>query len=418
MGKVHVHVILDGQYGSCGKGAYTAWLAQRDSTRPALALRTGGPNAGHSVRVSSPDGRRGVTALRHIPAAVVHPEPLLALPGAALIHTPTLLREIEELESYDISVRRRLRIDPLATVITHEHEKLEEDLRGKIGSTREGVGAAQCSKIARGAGYSPEVRLARDELALRPFMSDVPSLVHSTLDAARAGKTGGVHIEMTQGVGLGLHFGHYPFATSRDITPGQALSDCYISPSHPAVDVVVHMLARTYPIRVAGNSGPFGPPATLVGSASMNQAEDELSWDELSRRTRGYVERPEKTTVTRLPRRIAEWNGDLVLRSARLVRPQVGVLTFADYVWPGALHAALAVAGYAIGSVGYPTWRWPRAVLDELEALTARLWHDGAFSEYVRPFAAVGGDIQFVSWGFGAVVPTPAAFAGLAEGWL
>src|SRR5690625_6041880 len=66
-------IVLDGQYGSCGKGAYAQWLAAEE--KPALALRTGGPNAGHSVITP-----RGVVALRHIPAACVEcPETTLAL---------------------------------------------------------------------------------------------------------------------------------------------------------------------------------------------------------------------------------------------------------------------------------------------------------------------------------------------------
>ena len=408
-----VHIVLDAQYGSVGKGAYAAWLARSKATRPILAFRTGGPNAGHSIHVESRDGAtRKVIALRHIPAAAVQRDTLLALPGAALIHIPTLLDEIEQLEALGYQVRSRLTIDPLATVIEHDHEKAEQSMREAIGSTREGVGAAQASKIARGAGYAPPVVLARDRRELDPFIGDVRSLVHSTVLAGDRGLLQGksVHIEMTQGVGLGLHFGHYPFATSRDITPGQALSDCYLSPTNRAASYVVHLLARSYPIRVAGNSGPFGVPRPRFPvEHRTDNGEREITWDDLYERTGGYVDRAERTTVTKLERRIAEWDGEVVARSVQLTAPQVGVLMFADYVWSGLLAATLEHHGFSVEATRSVEWRWPTPVLQDLQLVTSKLWQSGAFDQYREPFLANGSDLGYVSWGFGAIVPTPVA---------
>lgn len=77
------------------------------------------------------------------------------------------------------------------------------------------------------------------------------------------------------------------------------------------------MVIRTYPIRVAGNSGPM---------------ENEISWDELSRRT--GMDLCERTTVTKKVRRVAEFDDGLFLNSCTLNAPTELALTFADYVDP------------------------------------------------------------------------------------
>src|SRR5690554_1113813 len=205
-----VEIILDAQYGSCGKGAFAQWLAGQHDHRPDLAIRTGGPNAGHSVILS--DGRR--FALRHVPAAAVSARhATLAIPAAGLINPDVLLREVAELDEAGFDVSSRLMIDPLATVIEHEHEALESagGLREKVGSTREGVGAAQAAKVMRHA------KTAADHGPLAPFLAPVFDEVWRHVeDSSR------IHIEMTQGIRLSLHYGHYPYATSRDISPAQA----------------------------------------------------------------------------------------------------------------------------------------------------------------------------------------------------
>jgi adenylosuccinate synthase len=79
---------------------------------------------------------------------------------------------------------------------------------------------------------------------------------------------------------------------------------------------------RTYPIRVAGNSGPM---------------YQELDWASLAERTDGYIQ-PERTTVTQKVRRIGEWDAGLAFRAmvanghpSLVLNP---VLTFVDYWFP------------------------------------------------------------------------------------
>lgn len=375
-----VIVILDGQYGSCGKGAYAQWLAAHRP--PGAAIRNGGPNAGHSVRLPSGDS----IALRHVPSAVAAyatgPAPLLLMPAAALVNPEVLREEIDTiLTKISPGALDNFFIDAHATIITHEHEAAEQMLkmREAIGSTREGVGAAQAQKIMR------QAPLAIDAIPddLRKYVAPPGFVRHLVYEAVAFGND--IHLEMTQGVGLGLHYGHYPKATSRDITPAQAMNDAYLSPSDQRLQVKTHMLARTYPIRVAGNSGPFGGK--------------ELDWDTMSMRTGGYVE-VERTTVTKLPRRVAEWDYQEVLEAAQLVRPTTGVLMFADYLFP-------ELGKMWENAVRNPAVR--QGFLDEIQARLDNLWEQGAFDDYRAPYQAVRSDIRAVSVGFGGIFLTPAS---------
>ena len=61
--------------------------------------------------------------------------------------------------------------------------------------------------------------------------------------------------------------------------------------------------------------------------------KNEITWGELSSRI-GVNLLPEKTTVTKKVRRIAEWDDDLFHQSCILNEPTEFALTFADYIDP------------------------------------------------------------------------------------
>jgi adenylosuccinate synthase len=121
-------------------------------------------------------------------------------------------------------------------------------------------------------------------------------------------------VEGTQGFGLGLHAGYYPNCTSSDCRASDFLAMAGISPWQ-ADDIKVHVVARIYPIRIAGNSGPL-----------MN----EVSWEQL-----GLPE--EFTTVTKKVRRVGMPDWPLVERAVRANggAPVVRVaLTMLDQLMP------------------------------------------------------------------------------------
>ena len=79
----------------------------------------------------------------------------------------------------------------------------------------------------------------------------------------------------------------------------------------------VLLVARTYPIRVAGNSGSL---------------KNELTWEEISRRVGKQV--VERTTVTNKIRRVCEWDEELLDNAVTLNCPTSIAVTFMDYLSP------------------------------------------------------------------------------------
>ncbi len=292
-----VSVVVGGQYGSEGKGKVAHWLAREQRAR--YAIRVGGPNSGHTV---VDNGRRVV--LRHLPTPVLVDDVVGVVPAGAYLDVDVLLREVEETRL----TKDRLLIHPSAVVIDDSMRADERDagLVEGIASTGQGVGGA----VAQRAMRRPSVTFAGDTKPLRVFVR--PDLDRVLADALNRDRR--VIVEGTQGFGLSiLHGGHYPYATSRDTTAAGALSEAGLSPRE--VDCVALTL-RTFPIRVAGNSGPL--PL-------------ETTWETIARSCSAGIDLTESTTVTGRPRRVAGFHADVVLRAIRVNRPDLVFLNHVDY---------------------------------------------------------------------------------------
>ncbi len=298
-----LQVVVGGQYGSEAKGAVAAELARGENDL--LAVRVAGPNAGHTV--IGHDGREW--KLQSIPvAAVTNKHAVLGIAAGSEIELALLYGEIAALDEAGYDVKRRLYVDGSATLIEERHRDLEagvrkwsawehQSLKDRIGSTGKGVGAARADRAMRNA-------------ELYGGNSDIANLVWGTLNTG-----GSVLVEGTQGYGLGQHAGHYPHCTSSDCRAVDFLSMAGISP-WIASTLEIWVVLRTFPIRVAGNSGPL---------------QSEISWDDLG------VE-PEHTTVTKKVRRVGEWDNELATEALRMNgAPNTNVkvaLTFLDYLVP------------------------------------------------------------------------------------
>ena len=112
--------------------------------------------------------------------------------------------------------RERLFIDPQAMIIEPEDVEREKELVAKIASIGQGGGAAAARRILNRKPGA--VRLARDIPELRPFVGTAPLYRGSTTRqlefAYREGQS--ILLEGTQGSGLSLYHGSYPYVTSRD----------------------------------------------------------------------------------------------------------------------------------------------------------------------------------------------------------
>lgn len=306
--------VVGGQFGSEGKGAVVTFLtrkladiAERTGSLYPLVVRIGGPNAGHTGYDEA--GDKWVT--RTIPIAAIDSRALIAIAQGSEIDTTVLHAELEAMAQFGVA--DRIWIDPQATLLDETHKTWEKShqMHERLGSTGKGIGAARASRIMRDAHIW---RDAANASGLADRMANVSELCRSHLDAG-----GDVIIETSQGFGLGLHAGFYPFCTSTDCTATDALAAVGLPVLPYRIEPWV--VLRTYPIRVAGNSGPLF---------------QETTWEELGAMTHGHI-KPETTTVTKKVRRVGKWDPELA-RRAVLANGGEGcsvALTFLDYLHPG-----------------------------------------------------------------------------------
>lgn len=293
-----ITVVVGGQYGSEGKGKVAAYLAEMSNA--SIVIRCGGSNSGHTVYDKF--GKKYV--FRQLPTSAILNDVKCVLAAGSYIDVDVLLSEIEliNLDS------RRLLVDPYSVVITAEHKRLEKSskLTENIGSTGSGTGAALKERISREHG----IKFAKDHPKLKSYIFDTKPYINEALRNKQR-----VIIEGTQGFGLSvLHSKEYPFVTSRDTTAAGFLSESGLSPID--VDEVV-LVIRTFPIRVAGNSGDL---------------KNEISWMELVKEcglNEGFVER---TTVTNKVRRIGRFDTDIVQQAITSNNPTKIVLNHLDYI--------------------------------------------------------------------------------------
>lgn len=311
-------VVYGAQWGSEGKGQICAAIAQQDipPNQTLYAVRVGGPNAGHTIT----DARGRVLKLQQIPvAAFVRPDVVPVIGCSGLILPEVLERELGWLRETWGGDAPRLTIDRGAVVILPEHMEREAGLKRRISSTGEGVGAATADKVMRRA-MTFEQWCARDacrmaEVRQQFTFADTVRL----LNGVALQRDAVVMLEGTQGHLLSLNTsGYYPYCTSRECGPDAICSQVGISPrAFSWVDIVAVM--RTFPIRVGGPSGPL---------------PHEITWEDLKERTGGYVDTPERTTVTNRERRIAELDLEMLKQTLRETRPTALAVSFLDYLFP------------------------------------------------------------------------------------
>jgi adenylosuccinate synthase len=304
MGKASV--LIDGQFGSTGKGLLAAYLAARAERPPDIVTTNASANAGHTTVFA--DGSKMV--LYHLPTAgVLTRHAFIYLNAGAVIHPLTLALEISSWDKR-YNLRNRLAISPRAAII----EPIDEanSSIGLSGGTGHGVSGAIARKVKR-------------ENPLVGSSSDLHQFVREGVLMARMHYQASVLIETPQGISLGLNSGlEYPKCTSREVSVSQSLADAGI---HPSFLGKVFLSLRTYPIRV-GNPILEGE---TVSSGGWYPDQKELSWEELG------VE-PEITTVTKRQRRIATFSRLQAGHALAIARPDVIFLNFVEYGPPAVVR--------------------------------------------------------------------------------
>lgn len=300
-----VMIVTGMQYGSEGKGAITEYLSPIVS----MGVRSGAANAGHTIYYR---GEKFV--MQQIPAVWINPLAKLVIGVGALISLDILLNEIKIISRF-FDLKGRLFVDRNAHVITEEQKLSEQktDLALRIGSTSatacEGIGMAMSDKVLR----KESCRQAKDIPQLKPYLADTVDLINTELDLDQI-----VLLEGTQGLGLSLEHGKFPYVTSRDTSATAIAASVGISTHKFQIDVIG--VTRTYPIRVAGNSGSFGKDSK------------EITWEDVTKRAKAKEPISEKTTVTAKIRRVATFSWEDFLKACKINRPTEIALTFADYL--------------------------------------------------------------------------------------
>jgi adenylosuccinate synthase len=267
-------IIVGGFFGDEGKGKIVAHIANRD--RPVVISRGGvGPNAGHTVTIGT-----DVYGVRMVPSGFAYPDAKLCIGSGVLVDPRVFLREVELL-----GVRKRIFIDKRCGIIEEEHIKRDKGsdyLSKTIGTTGTGCGPANADRIMRTS------RQAKDVPELEEFIIDVPLELNAALDDDKF-----VLLEGTQGFGISLYYGTYPYVTSKDTSASQVAADNGVGPTR--IDEVIAVF-KAYPTRVG--EGPFTTEMTSLQSHALGIEEFG--------------------TVTRRPRRIGSWDGEMARYSAMI----------------------------------------------------------------------------------------------------
>ena len=276
-------VVVGAQWGDEGKGKVVDLLAPYSDV---VVRYAGGANAGHTLVVG---GEKIVLHL--VPSGILHAGKDCIVGQGTVVDPETILGEIEQLTSRDVSVDGRLIISERAHVVM-PHHKLVDGLReakhAKIGTTKRGIGPCYEDKIGRRGirigdllrddlkdkiascheRWKPSVSALSGELPnvdevaaqyrelgqkLKPFVGDGSRKVADALQAGRK-----VLLEGAQGTMLDVDHGTYPFVTSSNAIAGGACAGAGIGPT--AVGAVIG-ISKAYATRVGG--GPF--PTELEG---------------------------------------------------------------------------------------------------------------------------------------------------------
>ncbi len=312
---VAVDVITGAAFGSEGKGLAAEMIGRR--YKHDLIVSVNSSQAGHTSPVFENDSLLGYMVTRQLPAAALgnRTAKVFLAPGS-VIRAHVLFEEIEQIENqFKVPIRNRLYVSAFASVITDEDIRYEEEEKmwEKGGSTQEGVGRAVSLRAIRKGAI---VRDVRDEFARHgvQVIDEVDPLelisTHYTLGSIRSGN---VLLEGSQGFGLSTFYKFYPYCTSRPATTAGFLAMANLSPK---LVRNVYGVTRTFPIRVAGNSGPL---------------HEELDWATLSKEA-GYDDLTEITTVTKRIRRIGRFDMDLYKSALEINGITHPILTFANYL--------------------------------------------------------------------------------------
>ena len=140
-------VVVGSQWGDEGKGKIVDWLSDQADV---IIRFQGGHNAGHTLVID------GITyKLRLLPSGIVRKNKISIIGNGVVVDPWSLLEEIEEIKSKGVEVNvDNFIISESANLILPFHREMDEIRedaagKGKIGTTRRGIGPAYEDKVGR-----------------------------------------------------------------------------------------------------------------------------------------------------------------------------------------------------------------------------------------------------------------------------
>ena len=274
-------VVVGSQWGDEGKGKIVDWLS---SEADVVVRFQGGHNAGHTLVID-----KKVFKLRLLPSGIVREGKISILGNGVVIDPWALLAEIKEIKKQGINVTSdNFMISESASLILPFHQEMDEIRedsagKGKIGTTRRGIGPCYEDKVGRRSIRVMDLRskknldnrlknvllhhnairkglkkkiykkddLKKKLLKIAPEILKFAQPVWLKLDQFKKDRKK-ILFEGAQGILLDVDHGTYPYVTSSNTVPAMAATG---SGSGPSTINYVLGITKAYTTRVG--SGPF-----------------------------------------------------------------------------------------------------------------------------------------------------------------
>ena len=274
-------VVVGSQWGDEGKGKIVDWLSDQADV---VVRFQGGHNAGHTLVV---DGK--VYKLRLLPSGIVRKGKISIIGNGVVIDPWALLEEIKDIKKQGVEVNEQnLIISDCANLILPFHKEMDEIRedsagKGKIGTTRRGIGPAYEDKVGRRSirlmdlssesnldkrldnilfhhnairkGLKKKIYekddLKKQLLKIAPEILKFSYPVWLKLDEMKKQRKK-ILFEGAQGILLDVDHGTYPFVTSSNTVASMAATGSGCGPN--TINYVLG-ITKAYTTRVG--SGPF-----------------------------------------------------------------------------------------------------------------------------------------------------------------
>jgi len=277
-----VCTVVGSQWGDEGKGKLVDILA-RDYDM--VGRFNGGANAGHTVHAN------GVKFGFHLlPCGVLYPRTHNILGNGVVMHFPTMLEEIKQVEAAGITCRDRIFVSDRAHIVTQAHieaDGAQERSRGSegIGTTKRGIGPTYTTKMMRIGlrvgdllhwdsfvhkydrvvdffehAYDLKIDRATELDGFQKLSREIRPMIVDTVYLVNKGLNDGKRLicEGANALMLDVDYGSWPYVTSSSTGVAGISSGLGIAPSkiESAIGVV-----KAYTTRVG--AGPF--PTEIIG---------------------------------------------------------------------------------------------------------------------------------------------------------